>query len=354
MTKNEKRKKEKRPLPKWVVYSLTILIPLVIIGALITGIFFLAKVISWHWLLFFAILLVIPCGIISLIKWCKKLRNCTDEENRNAVINGVKYTLFYWLCDLFYMTFIIDNIIWRFIFGGLVMLIIFYNLALTVANGKITFKWGTLQDFIIGLGLTVYLIYLIPNATLQTIVLSVVAAAFGGLLTLIGVAWTIKSGDKNRREDQERFEEEKRKEEIRKAKPIFSFCAHFGTPHINNGEKICLSEENAIVKDDTYYLYPYECCAYIENSNHSVFEAKRIYHDERWNELVGNTVFLPNQKSLIDFKFCSYESIVLEVVDELDNNYYYRIKVLIDVTSANGKLYTIQSIKEISVEKVNL
>ena len=78
------------------------------------------------------------------------------------------------------------------------MVIIFYNLANVFINkvgtSQTLNKLGLLQDFIVGLVITVYLIYIIPEEfkTLQTIITAVVAAVYGGLLTLTGVAWTIK------------------------------------------------------------------------------------------------------------------------------------------------------------------
>jgi hypothetical protein len=52
--------------------------------------------------------------------------------------------------------------------------------------------WGLLQDFMWGIAITVYLIFMIPGESLQTIVLTITAAVYGRLLTLVGVAWTIK------------------------------------------------------------------------------------------------------------------------------------------------------------------
>ena len=59
-----------------------------------------------------------------------------------------------------------------------------------------------MQDFLWGIAITVYLIFLIPGESLQTIVLTITAAVYGGLLTLVGVAWTIK--DNSEKIKQER------------------------------------------------------------------------------------------------------------------------------------------------------
>lgn len=84
-----------------------------------------------------------------------------------------------------------------------------------------------LQDFLVGIGLTVYLIYLIPEKELQTIILTIVAALYGGLITLVGVAWTIKKSDKDRKED-----------EIKHEKPYF--------PSTNNSMKFLLMVQKSM------------------------------------------------------------------------------------------------------------
>ena len=93
------------------------------------------------------------------------------------------------------------------------MVIIFYNLSKVFVNGNDKFKFGLIQDFIVGLALTMYLIYIIPNQELQNIIISIVSAVYGGLLTLIGVAWTIRKSDKDRKIEEEQ-----------KAKPIVFIC----------------------------------------------------------------------------------------------------------------------------------
>ena len=49
--------------------------------------------------------------------------------------------------------------------------------------------------------------------SLREIITTIVSAVYGGLLTLVGVAWTIRKGDDDRRRDITRIEEEKREDE---------------------------------------------------------------------------------------------------------------------------------------------
>ena len=167
----------------------------------------------WQWLIFGLIFLTIPFGLFGIEEYSAKKVNPTEEQKKIANQRFTLLCLFYWLCDFFYMTFIVKNLTWRFILGGLIMVIIFYNLSKVFVKGNDKFKFGLIQDFIVGLALTIYLIYIIPNQELQNIIISIVSAVYGGLLTLIGVAWTIRKSDKDRKIEEEQ-----------KAKPIVFIC----------------------------------------------------------------------------------------------------------------------------------
>ena len=176
------------------------------------------------------------------------------------------------------------------------------------------------------------------------IVTSVVAALYGGILTLVGVAWTIRHSDKERRE-----------EEKKKAKPIFTFNMVLEEIKDIRTKKVCFDvADNGI---------EYEChvVAELENSDHALFEVKRVFHDGKWNEIEGNTVVLPNKTVYFDFRFNDdVNNLFLEVKDGLDNSYYYEIKVLsLDllpdiVRDSNTELlHTIRELKEISIDEIN-
>ena len=100
------------------------------------------------------------------------------------------------------MSFIIDNLICRYMFGGILILYIFYNSTKAfISNIKPRIIF-IVQDVFIGLGITIYLIFIIPNSDLRNVVTSVVSAVFGGYVTLLGVAWTIKDNIRNKKEDE--------------------------------------------------------------------------------------------------------------------------------------------------------
>lgn len=192
--------------------------------------------------------------------------------------------------------------------------------------------------------MSVYLIYVIPDEKLRNVVIAIVAALYGGILTLVGVSWTIRHSDK-----------ERKNEEKQKAKPIFTYNILTEELKDIRTKKVCFDvAENEI---------EYEChvVAEIENSDHALFEVKRVFHDGKWNEIEGNTVILPNKTVYFDFRFNDdVSNLFLEVKDGLDNSYYYEIKVLslnllprVVQSSNKGLLHTIRELKEISLDEIN-
>ena len=121
--KQQKPTKDKKTLPKVVEILLGVLLCLVILGGVCVGVFFLIKAISLKWFIFGVLIVLIPFGVANLKRIVFKKGNYTEEQNRQANARVIIYTLFYWLCDLFYMAIIIDNLICKLVFGGLIMII---------------------------------------------------------------------------------------------------------------------------------------------------------------------------------------------------------------------------------------
>ena len=71
----------------------------------------------WQWLIFALLLIIVPLAIGNLAVWIRKKNKPTKEQKKVMNINLAKYMLFYWLCDLFYMAFIIDSVVCKYIFG---------------------------------------------------------------------------------------------------------------------------------------------------------------------------------------------------------------------------------------------
>ena len=299
-----------------------------------------------YWISFALIAILIPIGLASLKVWGEKHFNYTDEQKKNASINLFKYWMFYWFCDLFYMACFLNNIICKFVFGCLIMVIVLMNVCFSFvsSNCKMVFqKIGLLQDFLVGIGLTIYLIYLIAEKELQTIILTIIAALYGGLITLVGVAWTIKKSDKDRKED-----------EIKHEKPYFSFNPQFHEIPLNGSEKACFPPIEGEHK------YKSEVLVQLENSDKTTFILKKLYHDGKWFELEGNFTVLPSGKCFLSFYFDSPLDIVLAVQDTLGNEYYYTLCVLrgalvngVELSSSGRFFHTLREIKEISKDELS-
>ena len=157
---------------------------------------------SWWWISAITTAIAVPITLCNLWKYAEIKNAYTIEQKKTTRINLIKYILFYWLADAFYISIFSHSLLWQFITGGLCMIIIFVNLSNLVVSRKIVSKVAMLHDFVAGIAITIYLIYIIPNPSLQNIVLIIASALFGGLITLVGVAWTIKDGQRREGESK--------------------------------------------------------------------------------------------------------------------------------------------------------
>ena len=163
-----------------------------------------------HWIIFSFMFLFIPFTFIYFkVKFIDKHLQI-EKQKKNANMTTAKYLFLFWLYDLLYMAIFTNSLILVYILGIFAVIIVFTNLAKALlSNNKILYGFLSF-DLIIGAFLCVYLIYIIPNSTLQNIVAAIVAAILGGLFTLVGVAWTIKNNAKERREELQRIEYERK------------------------------------------------------------------------------------------------------------------------------------------------
>lgn len=297
----------------------------------------------WHWIIFILILFLIPIGIAGFKLFAYKHIDFTPTEEQKKIANQnmAKYMLFYWLCDIFYLTCFNNWLIMKFIIGILLMIIVFYSLTVSFLSStpkNFILKFGFIQDFIVGIGLSIYLIYIIPCNEIKEIVIPIVSALYGGLLTLVGVAWTIRHTENNRKKD-----------DAIKAKPYFSYNMILSIPKVNlQYQKICMSD----CSNQTFYFN--DVSVEIENSNLSTFEMKKIYHDGIWEIMEGNTIFLPNTKTLLNFRFSEKpHCLFIEIEDYLLNKYYYQLFILPVCEIDDNKYFnTVREIKMISKENL--
>lgn len=323
-----KRTKEK-PLSKFDKVALIIIaIYLVIAVPLVCCVD--AFSVYWFFFGFFAVF----CPI-AFCRWYTRVYKdrCPYQQldELKLLSAAITYIIMFWLFDLLYMAIFNDWLICKFVFGVLSIIVIFINLAKAFAKEGNATAFFLALELVIGLGLTIYLIYIIPIDSLRTIVTAIVAAVYGGLLTLSGVAWTIHRSDKLKKD-----------EEIQKAKPIFTFEMQRANAVDLTVKKVCTICDNEVGAD-------FRCWAILENSNHSVFSIEEIYHDGKWCKAEGNKVVLPNSRVYIDFRLNSLNDIYLKIADSLNNSYYYKLQTewVGFKADVNGDLLTINDLQEV-------
>lgn len=314
----------------------------------------------WKWLIFWSVIVILPIAFYNLACIAKRGRNLTEKQKKILAANAIKYTLFYWFCDLFFMSFIIDNLVCKYIFGGLIVLIVLYNLSMaflkqTVKNGNKLLKLGLLQDFVVGIGMSIWLIYLIPDSDLQTIAMTMVAAVYGGLFTLVGVAWTIRKGDKDRKEDLQRLENERKEEERRKYSPVFSVvrknietqkCVVLNLDDIENIDKVTTQNWN----NTNIKLQP--IC--VENSSKVEFYIYGFLFDEKFYATTEKFLIKKDYCIIIQFfkslRFKQNYEISICVEDLIENKYSVKLSSVIKdnamYVKGNGQLQLMEKNNE--------
>lgn len=314
----------------------------------------------WKWLIFIIIIIVTPFAVAYVGVCVKRKNKLTKEQEKAIEVNIIKFVLFYWLVDLFYMSFIIDNLVCKFIFGGLVVLIVLYNLSMaflkqTVKNGNELLKLGLLQDFVVGIGMSIWLIYLMPDSDLQTIAMTMVAAVYGGLLTLVGVAWTIRKGDKYRKEDLMRIEKERKEEDRRKYSPVFSVvnknidmkkCVIIALDDVENIDKI------VIQSDDTDNIRLQPIC--IENSSKVEFYVYGFLFDDEFYAAPEKFLIKKDYYFVVHFlkalRFARNYEISLCIEDLIENKYSVKLSSVIKdnamYVKGNGQLQLMEKNNE--------
>ena len=155
---------------------------------------------TWYWAIAVSIAVICPIAWMNMSTFISAQKQYTAEQRKRESWFSVKMTALYWLIDGFYISVFTKSLVWQFITGGLCMVIIYVNLGTVVLSSKKINKFGVIHDLIVGVALTVYLIYIIPDETLRVVVLAIVGALYGGIMTLVGVAWTIKDGQDREQE----------------------------------------------------------------------------------------------------------------------------------------------------------
>lgn len=297
---------------------------------------------NWYW---YGFVLAATITVIMTICFAIMAWNNSDKSKltkKHILAMALKLVSFYLLLDLFYMSFIINSLPLKFVFGILSLLIILYSLSISFLSSSKYPKWFLVQDFVVGIGLTIYLIFIIPNNDLQTVVTAVIAAVYGGLLTLVGVAWTIKHSDKQKRED-----------ELAKAKPIFTFnIINVEEPDIAN-RKLCF-----IYDKDSFSGAPKPpngIVSYmeLENSANSSFTIQRIYFAGSWHIPSANNTLLPSNELLVQmYRQNLIEHPIMEIEDIYNRKFYYDLMFICLPTFQNVRFCSLGELKEITLQEL--
>lgn len=349
--KISKVKRKRKTMSNMNKLILLFLATIIIYLTIILPIRFCVVTFSWHWFVFGLIAIIIPYAFIYFQFWSQKKLAFNETQQKNANVVTVKFILYFWYLDCLYMTIFNQWKLWIYILGLITIIKIFYSLTVAFLGKKQKNKIldiSLVVDFLLGVGLTVYLIYLIPDkfANLQTIVATIVAAVYGGLLTLVGVAWTIKHSDKQKRED-----------ELAKAKPMFTFNMVAEQSMNIHQQKICLICDDPETELLEMKQHPNRNESYmeLENSNNASFIINRFFYDKSWHKASANNTVLPHNKILIQLSRKDIiEHPIMEIEDIYGRRFYYDLMFICFPKKLNPNFYSLSELKEISLENLQI
>ena len=164
------------------------------------------------WCICTIVFLMIPFGAWGLKAFINEIMGIKFENNKIINVRMIAIVFYFWFMDFVALCIFQKWIKLSIIFGVLAIIIIFYNISsafmIKKERNKL-FDYAIIFDLVLGISLTIYLIYIIPNTEIRNISIPIISAVYGGLITLAGVALTIKRSEQIRQED-----------ETKKAKPF--------------------------------------------------------------------------------------------------------------------------------------
>ncbi len=247
------------------------------------------------WAIFIAAAIYFPYMFLSILLADWKENQRSKEEKTTSSLNILKNIFLYWFLDITYISWFSKWEIPMFIFGVISVVIISINLCDVFLKGmksiRILFAFELIALFV----LSGYLIYAISDEKLQTIVLTIFSALVGGVLALLGVAWTIQNGEKHRQEDLQRIEDERIELERKKYIPYIKISSptdSYSSIDANvytwlNFEK---SEDRTKCKNNVFHLVLIEEI-FIKNISNSNIIVSGLYIDDK---------FFPFEKTIIE------------------------------------------------------
>ena len=199
-------------------------------------------------------------------------------------------------------------------------------------------------DLILGMGLSIYLIYIVPDDSLREIIIAIVASVYGGLLALTGVAWTIRHENIVRQDELQRIETERREEERKKYIPYIRISfAKEQTSLIANANVVKilnLSESKNILEGNTFYCINIKTFK-IKNISSSNIILSGVVISGKYFGFSRKEIVEPNAECqvattnnwIVEVVFLD-EYISLIIDDVL--GYQYEVKCLVEYESKDG------------------
>ncbi len=325
----------------------------------------------WHWVIFVATAALVPLFWFSLLYTDWKYNQRSKDEKQVASLNLAKNILLCWFYDLLYISIVEGWLAATIVFGVLALIIVGFNLVNAFLNGQKVLRFFIVVELVGGLAVSTYLISIIPNDDIQNIILTIAAALLGGIFTLVGVAWTIKKGDEDRKADLQRMEDDRREETRRKYTPFVmladaTLSDHFVEVAYTNNLDFGTVKNTDKVQDDTYYVVKLNPFV-IKNVSDSNLILKGLFINDFYHKFTFDALI--EQKSTcriqigINHWFALPEkvtSVQLLVHDILLNEYTINCMFLEEMDQSpcrdvapDGKEYTVKSFSY-SVKSIDL
>ena len=298
-----------------------------------------------HWITFAAIALVLPCFFLLLILYDNKHKQRSKKETAAAITNLCKYVLLIWLFDLLYMAIFNGCQTLIYVFGAIAIVVLLCSLASTFLSETKALRFLLPLDLLLAIGLIAYLAYIIPDEVLRNVILAITESVLGGLIALVGVAWTIKHTNASRQEDLTRIENERREEERKKHIPYLRISFEKELPtiavnaHIRTGIDFNNPDDLRSLEGNVYFCINVNDFSVKNVSNANVILKGVILHQKYYSfdqaEIVepGACCKVKTTNNYMIAMPCAETSISLIVDDILDNTYEVICPVSYDLDS---------------------
>lgn len=194
-----------------VIFYLSICIPLL----------YLVDKFTIYWFVFGLIAFVLPFFFFLTTAIFFPSDNFEKKQKFEKYKFFVVPTFYLWFLDIFYMCIFNGWLIGIWCFGLLILVLNIISLIKCFLK-KDQVKQLIPLHIVAIIFLTIILIYMIEIKELQDIITAIVAALYGGLLTLGGVAWSIKHNKEERILAESKRDEERKLEEEKKYCPLFN------------------------------------------------------------------------------------------------------------------------------------